>query len=103
MRSWTTLERRTMLERGKWLTVEEHSVKLPDGQIIPDWPWIITPDFVNVVAVTREGLFVLFRQTKYALDGLSLAPVGGYIEPGEQPLGAAQRELLEETGYEAPT
>jgi ADP-ribose pyrophosphatase len=33
--------------------------------------------------------------------GLSLAVVGGYLDPGETPLAAAQRELLEETGYEA--
>ncbi|MCP5095747.1 MAG: NUDIX hydrolase, partial [Chloroflexi bacterium] len=39
---------------------------------------------------------------KYSIDGVSLAPVGGYLEPGEDPLTAAQRELLEETGYEAP-
>ncbi|MBN2304060.1 MAG: NUDIX hydrolase, partial [Anaerolineae bacterium] len=32
----------------------------------------------------------------------SLALVGGYIEPGEDPLAAAQRETLEETGYQAP-
>ena len=42
-----------------------------------------------------------FRQFKYAVEGVSLAPVGGYLEPGEDPLAGAQRELLEETGYQA--
>ena len=42
-----------------------------------------------------------FRQGKYAIEGEALAPIGGYLEPGEEPLIAAQRELLEETGYEA--
>jgi ADP-ribose pyrophosphatase len=51
--------------------------------------------------VTEDGLFVCFRQTKYAVAGTSLAPVGGYLDPGEEPLGAARRELREETGYEA--
>ena len=35
------------------------------------------------------------------MEGPTLAPVGGYIEPGEDPLIAAQRELIEETGCEA--
>ncbi len=42
-----------------------------------------------------------FRQVKYAVQGESFAPVGGYIEPGEDPLVAARRELLEETGFTA--
>lgn len=101
MESWKTLSRRVILDHSKFLVVEEHIVQLPDGQIIHDWPWVITPDFVNVVALTADGLFLCFRQTKYGIEGTSLAPVGGYLEPGEAPLAAAQRELLEETGYEA--
>jgi ADP-ribose pyrophosphatase len=91
-----------ILEYSQFLVVEEHAVELPDGQVISDWPWLITPDFVNVVAVTQDNKFICFRQPKYGIDGLSLAPVGGFIEPGEEPLKAARREFLEETGYEAP-
>jgi ADP-ribose pyrophosphatase len=96
---WTTLARETLLHRPPFLTVECHRVALPAGRVIDDWTWVITPDYVNVVAVTAEGAFVLFRQTKYAVEGTSLAPVGGYIERGEVPLAAAQRELREEAGY----
>lgn len=101
MQPWKTLARTTVFQpnAGKYLTVENHSVELPDGRVIADWPWIITPDFVNVAAVTAEGGFLCFRQVKYAVAGASLAIVGGYLEPGEEPLAAAQRELLEETGY----
>jgi ADP-ribose pyrophosphatase len=101
MQPWKTLSRRTILDRGVFLKVESHTVELPDGQIISDWPWIITPDYVIVVALTEVGEFLCFRQTKYAVDGTSLAPVGGYLDPDEDPLSAAQRELREETGYEA--
>lgn len=103
MQPWKTLDRRIALRpnEGKFLTVEYHTVELPDGAIINEWPWVITPDYINVVAVTAAGDFLCFRQTKYAVAGLSLAVVGGYLEPGEEPLAAAQRELLEETGYRA--
>jgi ADP-ribose pyrophosphatase len=98
---WKTRSRRTVLDCGKFLKVEAHTVELPDGRVIEDWMWVISPDYINVVAETAAGEYLCFRQTKYAIDGTSLAPVGGYIEPGEAPLVAAKRELLEETGYEA--
>lgn len=103
MQPWKTIKRETAFRHSKWLTVENHEIQLPDGRILTGWPWIITPDFINVIAVTEEGRFLLFRQTKYAVPGIVLAPVGGYLEPGENPLEAAKRELLEETGYEAPS
>jgi ADP-ribose pyrophosphatase len=99
LRLWTTLRRLPVLDRGKYLHVEDHTVLLPDGREISPWPWLVMPDYVNVAAVTRDGGYLCFRQTKYAVDGTTLAPVGGYIDPGEEPLAAAQRELLEETGY----
>ena len=101
MRSWKTLSRETVLDRGKFLRVEDHTVELADGRIVKQWPWVIAPDYINVVAITDDGHFLCFRQTKYGVDGLSLAVVGGYIEPGEDPLSAAKRELREETGHAA--
>jgi ADP-ribose pyrophosphatase len=103
MVQWKTLSKKVILQGNRFLTVENHAVELPDGRTIPDWPWIITPDFVNIIAITKDEQFLCFRQTKYAVQGTSLAPVGGYMEPGEDPLKAAKRELLEETGYEAET
>lgn len=100
---WKTLSRKAMLAFGKWLTVESHTVELPNGRVIDDWAWVICPDFINVLAETEDGRFLLFRQGKYGLEGESLASVGGFIEPGEDPLAAAQRELLEETGHTAST
>jgi ADP-ribose pyrophosphatase len=101
LRVWETVSRETVLIYSKYLTVESHTVKLPDGQIIPDWAWLIIPSAAIVLAVTEDDKFLCFRQTKYAIEGTALAPVGGMLEPNEKPIDAAKRELLEEMGYEA--
>lgn len=101
MQPWKTISKKIIFEQSPWLVVEHHAVELPNGRIISDWPWVITPDYVNVVACTDEGAFLCFRQTKYAVVGPTLAIVGGYLQSGEDPLVAAQRELCEETGHTA--
>jgi ADP-ribose pyrophosphatase len=102
MQTWKTLSRQVLLSQPPYLDVELHSLALPDGRIIPDWQWIVTPGYVHVVVVTQDGAFLCLRQVKYAVAGTTLAPVGGYLDPGEAPLAAARRELCEETGYTAP-
>jgi ADP-ribose pyrophosphatase len=101
MQTWKTNSRRVVYSQKPWLEVELHEVALPDGRVIPDWTWVITPDFVNVVAITKDDLFICFRQVKYAITGTTLATVGGYCEPDEDHRLAAERELMEETGYTA--
>jgi ADP-ribose pyrophosphatase len=101
MQSWKRLSRKVVLSQPPYLTVENHTVELPDGRVIPEWQWIVTPDYVNVVAVTQDDDFLCLRQIKYAVEGTTLALVGGYFEPGEEPLATAKRELREETGYVA--
>ena len=82
MQPWQSLARRSLqASDGRFLRVEYHTVQLPDGRIIEEWPWVDTPNFVNVVAETEDGRFLCFRQSKYAVEGISLAIPGGYLEP----------------------
>lgn len=101
MQSWKTISRTQVFEQGPWIHLEAHQIELPDGRMINDWIWIDSPDYVIVIAQDDHQRFLVFEQTKYAALGTTLAPVGGYIQKGEEPLAAAKRELLEETGFVA--
>ena len=48
---WKTTRREIEFrpDSGRYVSVERHQVQLPDGRIIDDWYWIVTPDFVNVL------------------------------------------------------
>jgi 8-oxo-dGTP pyrophosphatase MutT (NUDIX family) len=86
------------------MKVQQHSVKLKgsNDNVINDWLWIDYHDRVNVLVQdgsSSDQRFLIFRQTKYALEGrTSLAIVGGIVEPGESPEHTAEREVEEELG-----
>ncbi len=62
---------------------------------------LVCPDWCNVVALTEDDEVVLIYQHRFGTDSVTLEIPGGAVDPGESPLAAAGRELLEETGYEA--
>lgn len=55
--------------------------------------------WVNVLALTEDQQVVLVRQYRFGSEEFSIEPPGGVFEPGENPVEAGVRELLEETGY----
>jgi ADP-ribose pyrophosphatase len=58
-------------------------------------------DCVSVLALTENKKVLLVRQYRPALEQEVLELPSGHIEKGEEPIDAAHRELLEETGYKA--
>ena len=70
----------------------------PDGRE-GDFFVLDTSDWVNVVALTPNEELILVRQHRFGSGELSWEVPGGVIDPGENPVEAAVRELKEETGF----
>ncbi len=95
---WKVLESEYLIKRP-WLTARKDKVMLPDGRVNPEY-WVLEyPDWVNVIAITKDGRFVMERQYRHAAGMTCYELPCGVMEEGEMPLEAAKRELLEETGY----
>jgi 8-oxo-dGTP pyrophosphatase MutT (NUDIX family) len=95
---WRVLARTPLLERA-YLTVFQDHVRLGDGREIDDFCLVESPDWAAVLCRTLDRRIALVRQYRHGLGGVSWELPAGALEPGEEPLAGAQRELLEETGY----
>ena len=98
-RKWKVLTSE-YLARKPWFTVRHESLELPDGRRVPDYYVLEYPDWINVIAITRDGQFVLVDQYRHALGETSYEMPAGVTEPcAESVVAAAQRALAEGTGY----
>ncbi len=98
-RRWKVI-RSEYLHRKPWLTVRQECVELPNGNRIPEYYVLEYPDWVNILALTRDKQFVLVRQYRHAYGHTDYELCAGVCDPEDSsPLEAAQRELREETGY----
>lgn len=98
-RRWKVLSSE-YLSRKPWYTVRHECVELPGGQQLPDYYVFEYPDWVNVIAITRDGRFVVIDQYRHGLGETAYEIPAGVVEPTDPSmLAAAQRELGEETGY----
>lgn len=88
------------LLRGSFLHAKRDIVRLPDGSQASR-EYVCHPGAVVVVAELPDGRYVLERQWRYPLERAFTEFPAGKLNPGEDPLLCAQRELREETGYQA--
>lgn len=84
--------------RGRILDVRSLKVELPNGHV-SGRDIIRHPGAAAVVALTSEGKIALVRQYRTALDRVTVEIPAGKLDPGEDPLECAKRELHEETGF----
>ncbi len=94
---WKVLERRQIL-KDQWIDVVADRVQTQRG--VMDSFYLLRPkNWSLVVAVNEQGEFILVRQYRHGLGKIIWEFPAGAVDPDENSLEAAQRELLEETGY----
>jgi 8-oxo-dGTP pyrophosphatase MutT (NUDIX family) len=89
-----------IVHRGRVVTVRVDDVRLPDGQIVVR-EVVDHPGAVVIAALDAYGYVTLVRQYRHAVGEWLLELPAGTLEPGEEPLQTAMRELREEAGLVA--
>jgi ADP-ribose pyrophosphatase len=96
---WNVISRREVFAIPHRITVAVEEVELPNGQRVKDYVQIEIADFVVIFAQTTGSEILCLRQYRHGARRVGLELPAGRIENLEAPIEAAQRELLEETGY----
>lgn len=100
IRKWKLLKSKIVFNH-RWYKVRRDSVRTDRGKIIKDYLVGVFPAVVYIAVFTEEDKILFVRQYKHGAGKILFEVPAGYINKGEQPLQAAKRELLEETGYGA--
>lgn len=101
MEKWTVSDRKEVYADLPWLRVFSETVHLPDGRVVEGFHQVQLLDYALMVVERDDSRFIVIRQYKHGVRDISLTPPAGGMNPGEDPLETAKRELMEETGHEA--
>jgi len=88
------------LFKGHFLHAFRDTVALPNGKQTTR-EYVIHSGAVMIIPLLDDGRLVLERQFRYPVGRVMIEFPAGKLDPGEDSLACAQRELLEETGYSA--
>jgi hypothetical protein len=99
---WAVLSKQEVFDGSPWLRVFAEKLRLPDGREIEDFYRLEMPDYAVIFATVGDRILVQ-RNYKHGPARVGLHLPAGHLEPDEEPLAAAQRELLEETGFISDT
>ncbi|MFQ6614198.1 MAG: NUDIX domain-containing protein [Fidelibacterota bacterium] len=91
-------ESTTRIFKGKLLDVRLDTVKLPDGRTATR-EYIVHQGAVVMIPVLPDGKIVLVKQYRYPVGQVMIEFPAGKLDPGEDYLTTAERELMEEIGY----
>lgn len=89
----------TYLVKAPWAVLRRDQCEMPNGHIVPEYYVLEYPNWVNIVAFTKENEIILVKQYRHGAGKEFIEIPGGVIDEGEDALTAAKREMLEETGY----
>ena len=98
MKPWKLLSSEFLVD-APWLKVAKETCELPSGKIIDDFYTLWQPDWVLILARTKEGKWVMTEQYRHGTGKIALEFPAGIIDKGETPEEAAVRELQEECGF----
>ncbi|QNL52103.1 NUDIX hydrolase [Olivibacter sp. SDN3] len=87
------------LIKAPWAVLRRDKCEMPNGHVVPEYYVLEYPNWVNIVALTKDNQVILVKQYRHGAGIESLEIPGGVIDEGEDAETAARREMLEETGY----
>ncbi len=100
VKPWNVVASEALLE-ARIFTLRRDRARSPTTGREAAFQVLEAPDWVNVIAITPDEDVLLIRQYRHGTREVTVEIPGGTVDPGEDPLHAAKRELAEETGFEA--
>lgn len=102
LRPWRRLATRDLFVHER-LRVREESVQLPDERVVEGFLTVEAGEYATIFVSDEDGRVLTLWHYKHGAERVTLDLPAGHLEPGEEPLAAARRELLEEMGLVCDT